>query len=41
MADPVNSILRHKGRQVWSVSPDASVFQAMSLMADKISERWS
>jgi CBS domain-containing protein len=35
MADTVNSILRHKGRQVWSVSPDESVFQAMSLMADK------
>ena len=35
MADTVNSILRHKGRQVWSVSPDESVFQAVSLMADK------
>ena len=35
MADTVNSILRHKGRHVWSVSPDESVFQAMSLMADK------
>jgi len=35
MADTVNSILRDKGHQVWSVSPDDSVFQAMSLMADK------
>jgi len=35
MADTVNSILRHKGRHVWSVSPDESVFQAMCLMADK------
>jgi CBS domain-containing protein len=35
MADTVASILRHKGRVVWSVSPDDSVFQAMSLMADK------
>ena len=35
MADTVNSILRHKGCQVWSVSPDESVFQAVSLMADK------
>ena len=35
MADTVSSILRYKGDQVWSVSPDASVFQAISLMADK------
>jgi CBS domain-containing protein len=35
MPDTVNSILRDKGHQVWSVSPDQSVFQALSLMADK------
>jgi CBS domain-containing protein len=35
MDDTINSILRRKGRQVWSVSPDESVFLAMSLMADK------
>jgi CBS domain-containing protein len=35
MADTVSSILRDKGHQVWSVSPDESVFQAISLMADK------
>ena len=35
MADTVNSILQHKGRHVWSVSPDDSVLEAMSLMADK------
>ena len=35
MADTVSSILRHKGHDVWSVSPDDSVLQAMSLMADK------
>jgi CBS domain-containing protein len=35
MADTVSSILRDKGHQVWSVSPDESVFQALSLMADK------
>jgi CBS domain-containing protein len=34
MADTVDSILRHKGTRVWSVSPDVPVFQAMSLMAD-------
>jgi CBS domain-containing protein len=35
MADTISSILRYKGRDVWSVSPDDSVFKAMSLMADK------
>jgi len=35
MADTVGSILRYKGHDVWSVSPDDSVFRAMSLMADK------
>jgi CBS domain-containing protein len=35
MADTVNSILRHKGHQIWSVSPDDSVLQAIRLMADK------
>src|SRR5687767_12410672 len=35
MADTVSSILRYKGHDVWSVSPDESVFQAISLMADK------
>src|SRR6476660_6584364 len=35
MADTVASILRYKGHDVWSVSPDESVLRAMSLMADK------
>jgi CBS domain-containing protein len=35
MADTVSSILRYKGTHVWAVSPDNSVLQAMSLMADK------
>src|ERR1700730_14767494 len=35
MTDTVGSILRHKGHDVWSVRPDESVFQAISLMADK------
>src|SRR4249919_3473093 len=35
MSDTVGSILRHKGHDVWSVSPDESVFQAISLMAEK------
>jgi CBS domain-containing protein len=28
-------ILSHKGTQVWSISPDATVFDAIQLMADK------
>jgi CBS domain-containing protein len=35
MSDTVASILQSKGHDVWSVSPDESVFQAISLMADK------
>ena len=35
MADTVSSILRHKGHDVWSVRPDESVYQAISLMAEK------
>ncbi len=35
MSDTVGSILQYKGHHVWSVSPDESVFQAISLMADK------
>ena len=35
MSDTVGSILQHKGHDIWSVSPDDSVFQAIGLMADK------
>lgn len=31
----VSQILAAKGNEVWSVSPDASVFDALELMADK------
>jgi CBS domain-containing protein len=31
----VGSILRRKGNAVWSVAPDASVYQAISIMAEK------
>jgi CBS domain-containing protein len=31
----VGSILKHKGTQVWSVSPDASVYEAIEMMAEK------
>lgn len=31
----VNQLLQGKGHDVWSVSPDTSVFEALKLMADK------
>jgi CBS domain-containing protein len=33
--EPVQTLLRNKGRAVWSISPDASVYQAVELMSDK------
>jgi CBS domain-containing protein len=31
----VNDILSRKGRQVWSVTPETTVYDALSLMADR------
>lgn len=31
----ISSILKHKGREIWSVSPDQSVYEAIEKMADK------
>jgi len=31
----VQRLLQHKGHTVWSIPPDASVFEAVQLMADK------
>jgi CBS domain-containing protein len=31
----IRDLLRSKGRDVWSVAPEASVFDALTLMADK------
>lgn len=31
----INEILNIKGRQIWSVEPDTTVFQALELMAQK------
>ncbi len=31
----IREILGHKGRQAWSISPDAMVFDAIQLMAEK------
>jgi CBS domain-containing protein len=33
--EPVRSLLRLKGRTVWSIAPDATVFSALQLMAEK------
>ena len=35
MPDTVASVLRHKGPQIWSIGPDASVYDAIALMAGK------
>jgi len=31
----ISEILRHKGTQVWSIAPDATVFDAIQMMSDK------
>jgi CBS domain-containing protein len=31
----ISDILRQKGREVWSISPDASVYDAIEMMSDK------
>jgi|SRR5271163_3224676 len=33
--DPVSLVLRKKGNAIWSVPPDATVYSAMQMMADK------
>ena len=33
--DTINSILKHKGGEIWSVSPNQSVYEAIEKMADK------
>lgn len=35
LVNPISSILPRKGGQVWSVTPDASVYEAIEAMADK------
>ena len=32
---PVSSLLHHKGSALWHIAPEASVFDAIQLMADK------
>jgi CBS domain-containing protein len=35
LADSIRPILQHKGREIWSLPPDASVYQAIAMMSDK------
>jgi len=35
LVEPIGSILRRKGGAVWSLSPEASVYEAIEMMADK------
>lgn len=35
IADPVGAVIHHKGHDVWSVSPDASVLDAIAMMSAK------
>jgi CBS domain-containing protein len=35
LVDPVSAILVKKGRNVWSLTPEASVYEAIEMMADK------
>ncbi len=32
---PISALLHHKGSTVWNISPEATVFDAIQLMADK------
>jgi CBS domain-containing protein len=33
--DPISVILRQKGERIWSITPNATVYEALALMADK------
>ncbi|MGH9581148.1 MAG: CBS domain-containing protein [Terriglobales bacterium] len=35
LGDKINALLCQKGRQVWSLGPDSTVYQAIETMADK------
>ncbi len=32
---PISALLHHKGAALWSIAPEATVFEAIQLMADK------
>jgi len=33
--DPVSAIIKQKGAQIWSIAPNATVYDALAVMADK------
>ena len=35
MTNTIRDILRYKGQEVWAISPDSSVYDAVEIMADK------
>ncbi len=35
LRDPIRSVLTHKGGNVWSVPPSASVYDAIAMMGEK------
>src|SRR5579862_5205643 len=35
LTEPVKTLLQGKGPAIWSIAPDATVFQAIELMAEK------
>lgn len=35
LSDPISSILKNKGGEAWSVTPDQTVYEAIERMADK------
>ncbi|HEV8523642.1 MAG TPA: CBS domain-containing protein [Terriglobales bacterium] len=35
LSDTINSLLKHKGRDVWSVTPATSVYEAIEKMAER------
>ena len=35
MAETIASILNNKGRQIWSIEPEATIYDAIAMMAEK------
>lgn len=35
LVDTLSTVLKQKGREIWSVTPEASVYEAIEMMADK------
>ncbi len=33
------TLLEHKGREVWTIAPDVTVYEAIKTMSEKMSER--